>query len=285
MFFWVILGSLISVLAWGKFGEIAKSPDDYVVPVYEAMISSLAQQNKMAAEYASKKMVKYGSLYQEYSDSGSARDLKIGTDRPTTTYDSGVMFTIGSDGKIAGNTELGKGGAYYLNAYQYLKMADGFTSAYYCLNNRGTRVTKTFDRGLCRLNLTSATNVNVSSFVMTYGRIPYRYTTKSMHYLFQAIDKIEQGSKMIGYLKRVQRNVDDQGNVTYTDTKDAQADDDNTLYRIYAKGLGNSEAFYIPKAVITEIKNAEGVEKLNGYIAAIEILRFGSGCAFKSEGC
>ena len=101
MFFWVVLASLISMLAWGKFGEVAKSPDDYVVPVYEAMVSSMLQQNKMAAEYATKKLTVYDKAIKQ-----GASSVIVGEAKPKYPADSGIIFTVGANGKVAGNSEL-----------------------------------------------------------------------------------------------------------------------------------------------------------------------------------
>lgn len=275
MFFWVVLASLISMLAWGKFGEVAKAPDDYVVPVYEAMVSSLLQQNKMAAEYATKKL----NLYEQNAPAGSASVI-IGDARPRFPADSGIIFTVGANGKVAGNSELAEGGRFHINAYKYLKMADGFTSAYFCV--RGTInepvLSDASYNGECRL---SAHNNDTVVMVVTYGRIPYRYATKSMHYLFQAVDQREPGSKHLGFLRRLTKHEDG----TFTAYSGGE-DNDNTVYRIYAKGVNDKNAVFIPKGVINFIRTQEGVASLEKYMVAVELIKYkGASCVIRYRSC
>ena len=269
MFFWVVLGSLVSVLAWGKFGETAKSPDDYVVPTYEAMVASLAQQNKMAVEYAQKKIL----LYEKNNN------VAVDTMPPSRPSHSGFMFSIGSDGKVAGNAELAAGGVYHLNAYQYLKMADGFKSAYFCVqpNAEETIVpTAPANDELC----TYTSKKPAAVLVITYGRVPYRYATKQMHYVFQAVDRTEPGSKSIGFLRRMKRQSDG----TFQLFSGGE-DTDDTVYRVYAQGIGDKNALYLPKGVVNYIKANDGVSSLENYVVAAEILKYKNGvvCAMKGK--
>lgn len=275
MFFWVVLASLISMLAWGKFGEVAKAPDDYVVPVYEAMVSSMLQQNKMAAEYATKKLTVYDKAIKQ-----GASSVIVGEAKPKYPADSGILFTVGANGKVAGNSELAEGGRYHINAYKYLKMADGFTSAYFCV--RGTIdepvLTAAVDNAECSL---SADNNDTVAMVVTYGRVPYRYATKSMHYLFQAVDLREPGSKHLGFLKRMTRNDDG----TFTEFSGGE-DQASTVYRIYAKGIDDKNAVFLPKGVVNFIRAQEGVTSLEKYMVAVELLKYkGASCVVRYRSC
>lgn len=272
MFFWVVLGSLVSVLAWGKFGETAKAPDDYVVPVYEAMVASLTQQNKMAVEYAQKKIM----LYERNNKA------KIDNMPPSTPSHSGFMFSIGPDGKVDGSTnpELGSNGVYHLNAYQYLKMADGFKSAYFCVYpNAGETIvpTSVANDTLCDYK----TNDPAVVLVITYGQVPYRYTTKTMHHIFQAVDRTEPGSKMVGFVKRLNRESDGTFKI-----HTGEQDSSNTVYRVYAQGVGDKNALYLPKGVVEYIKGSDNVPNLEKYMVAVEILKYkNASCAVRWRQC
>ena len=275
MFFWVVLGSLVSLITWGKISENARSPDNHVVPVYETMVASLSVQNKIASEYVQMKSAQFEQT-----------EAAVGSAHPMYPADSGTVFTVTSAGKInpASNAELADGGAYAKSRYHYVKLAAGFKTAYYCVRkNDAEEVIQSStlsENKKCYLGDRDDTGL----FVITYGRGIGTYSTANLQYFFKAVERAEPGAKNIGVLKRAYR---DESGVLHEKT--SGTDDASTLYWIYAVGRSFDNAAYLPKGIVSAMKTAEGLNDsgtLEGYYILIESLRHkGVSCLLTSENC
>lgn len=273
MFFWVILGSLISLITWGKISENARSADNHVVPVYESMVASLSVQTKLASEYVNSKLKEFDGA-------------SVGTHLPQYPSHSGLLFQVDTAGKIpaSSNEELADGGSYAKTRYSYIKLASGFKSAFFCVR-KNVAEDVVLSTAASDLNLCSLENEDGDSLLMvvTYGQGRGVYSSANLQYFFKAVARAEPGAKNMGVLRRATKT---EGVLS---EKKEGVDDAETLYWIYSVGVSVDDALYLPKGVVTAIKEQEGLDptaSLDGYFISVEVLRHkGATCLIRNEDC
>ena len=182
MFFWMMLASLMGVVAFGNWHDKTKDQEDFTAPAYEAMALSTYQQHIAAEQGFMDAMRRNPDATNTYLNSIA--------DGIVPLVAAGTNNTL--DPVNAGNTVL---------PYIQTRLPPGYKPQ----NNTRTYlfcIPKTQNISPTSTNCNASVNPNIVKFIITMRQIPPRYDGANKMTALNAISRATKFSRFIGMLQK-----------------------------------------------------------------------------------